>query len=316
MARFPFIVAVAIAASSAHAQPFPSKALRIIVPFTAGGVAYLSSNLLAEHVKKSFPAGVIVDNRPSAGGTVGYEAGARAPGDGHTITVVFPSLLINPLLREVKYNPLKDFKAVTQTASFPIVIAVHPSVPVRSLKELIALAQAQPGEISYGTSGVGTLQHILGEKIGRTLNARMLHVPSPTRLPTIDVAGGHVVAVFASLTEIAGLADARKVRPIAVSTPRRAEALSAVPTFRESGFAHLEMTNWCGLAAPAATSDAAISRLNTEIVRTLSIPDVQERFKAQGIWAAPSTPSEFAAFLASESGHYARVLGEAGIRLE
>jgi tripartite-type tricarboxylate transporter receptor subunit TctC len=260
---------------------------------------------------------VIVENRPGAGAVIGYELGARAPGDGHTMTIVFPSFVINPAIRRVNYDPIRDFKAIVQASSLPMAFAVHPSVPARSLKELIALARAKPGEISYGTPGVGTTQHVLGELFALTVRVKITHVPYAGLAPAnTALAGGHISMVVTNLVEMAPFAAAGKVRPIVVTTAARAEGYPDVPTIREAGYAELEATNWAGFVAPAATPAAAVARLNGEIVRALRIRDVEEKFKAQGMSAAPGTPEQFAALLQSESARYSKVVREAGIRAE
>ena len=304
-------------AATVQAQTFPSKPVRVIVPFPPGGAADITSRVLGEHFGKALGQSVIVENRPGAGAVIGYELGARAPGDGHTITIVFPSFVINPSIRRVNYDPVKDFKAIAQAASLPMAFAVHPSVPARSLKELIALARARPGEISYGTPGVGTIQHVLGELFALTVKVKITHVPYAGLAPAnTALAGGHISVVVTNLVEMTPFATAGKVRPIVVTTSARAEGFPSVPTIREAGYAELEATNWAGFVAPAATPAAAIARLNTEIVRALRIPDVQEKFKAQGMSAVPSAPEQFAALLQSESARYAKVVREAGIRAE
>ena len=302
---------------AAQAQSFPSKPVRIIVPFPPGGAADISSRVLAEHLGKTLGQSVIVENRPGAGAVIGYELGARAPGDGHTITIVFPSFVVNPSIRRVNYDPIKDFKAVAQTISLPMAIAVHPSVPARSLKELVALARARPGEISYGTPGVGTIQHVLGELFSLSMKVKLTHVPYAGLAPAnTALAGGHITMVITNLVEMTPFASTGKVRPIVLTTATRAESFPGVPTFRELGDAELEATNWAGFVAPAATPAAAIARLNGDIVRALRAPDVQERFKAQGMSAAPSTPEQFAALLQSETARYGKVVRAAGIRAE
>lgn len=304
-------------AGAAHAQAFPSKPVRVIVPFPPGGAADITSRLLGEHVGKALGQSVIVENRPGAGAVIGYELGARAPADGHTITIVFPSFVINPSIRRVNYDPIKDFKAIAQATSLPMAIAVHPSVPARSLKELIALARARPLEVSYGTPGVGTIQHVLGELFALTVQVKLTHVPYAGLAPAnTALAGGHISMVVTNLVEMTPFATAGKVRPLVVTTAARVESFPDVPTMREAGYAGLEATNWAGYVAPAATPAAAVGRLNSEITRALRVPDVQEKFKAQGMSAAPSTPELFAALLQSESARYAKVVREAGIRAE
>lgn len=304
-------------ASAAPAQTFPSKPVRVIVPFPPGGAADISSRVLGEPLGKALGQSVIVENRPGAGAVIGYEAGARAPADGHTITIVFPSFVINPAIRRVNYDPIRDFRAVAQVASLPMAFAVHPSVPAKSLKELIALARARPGEISYGTPGVGTTQHVLGELFALTVKVRLTHVPYPGLAPAnTALAGGHISMVVTNLVEMTPFAAAGKVRPIVVTTAARAEGFPQVPTIHEAGYPELEATNWAGFVAPAASPAAAVARLNGEIVRALRLPEVQEKFKAQGMFPAPGTPEQFAALLQSESARYSRVVREAGIRAE
>jgi tripartite-type tricarboxylate transporter receptor subunit TctC len=306
-----------VVAGAAQAQTFPSKPVRVIVPFPPGGAADITSRVLGEYVGKALGQSVIVENRPGAGAVIGYELGARAPGDGHTMTIVFPSFVINPSIRRVNYDPIGDFKAIAQASSLPMAFAVHPSVPARSLKELIALARAKPGEISYGTPGVGTTQHVLGELFALTVKVKITHVPYAGLAPAnTALAGGHISMVVTNLVEMAPFATAGTIRPIVVTTAARAEGYPDVPTIREAGYAELEATNWAGFVAPAATPASAIARLNSEIVRALRIRDVQEKFKAQGMSAAPGTPEQFAALLQSESARYSKVVREAGIRAE
>jgi len=205
--------------TAVHAQTFPSKSLRIIVPFPPGGAADLTTRILGEQMGKALGQAVIAENRPGAGAVIGYELGARAPGDGHTLLVVFPSFVINPAVKQgLKYDPLKDFKAVGQTISVPMVFAVNPSVPAKSLQELIALARAKPGEIGYGTPGAGTTHHIIGEMFRLSAKINVVHVPFQGGGPAITaVAGGHIPMVLSNVNEVAPFAKSGKVRPLAVT---------------------------------------------------------------------------------------------------
>ena len=314
------MIAIAITTvvpSEALAQAFPSKPLRIIVPFAAGGAADITSRMLGEHLSKALGQSVIVDNRPGAGAVIGYELGARAPADGHTLLIVFPSFVINPSVRRVQYDPINDFKAVTQVSSLPMTFTVHPSLPAKTMKELIALARAKPGEISYGTPGVGTIQHVLGELFRLTMKVNVVHVPYSGLAPAMTaIAGGHIVTVIGNVVEVAPFAKSGKVRPIVVTTASRTDALPDVPTVKEAGYPELEATNWAGYVVPAATPPAAIARLNTELGRILRTPDIQEKFKVQGQSALPGTPEQFAALLQSESARYSKVVRAANIKAE
>ena len=310
------LIAVCCASTTA-AQTFPSKPLRIIVPFAPGGASDITSRALAEYMSKGLGQPVLIENRPGAGAVIGYEAGAKAAPDGHTLTNVFPSFIINPSVRRVGYDPFRDYRPVTQTISLPMTFAVHNSVPVKSLKELIAMARAKPAEITYGTPGVGTTHHVLTELFALTTNVKLTHVPFSGGAPAITaLAGGHIALDVGNVSEIAPFATSGKVRALVVTTAKRAEQLPDVPTFREVGLAELEATNWAGLVAPAATPAAVIARLNAEIVRALRNPDVQEKFKVQGMTALPSTPEQFGALLQSESARYGKVVRAVGIKAE
>jgi tripartite-type tricarboxylate transporter receptor subunit TctC len=305
-------------ASVVHAQPFPTKPLHIIVPFPPGGAADVTSRVLGEHMAKGLGQPVIADNRPGAGAVIGYELAARAQGDGYTLLVVFPSFVISPAVKQgLKFDPLKDFKAVGQAISVPMVFAVNPSVPAKSLQELIALARAKPGEIAYGTPGAGTTHHVIGEMFRLVANINIVHAPFQGGAPAMTAAaGGHIPMVVGNVNEIAPFAKSGKIRALAVTTSERAELLPDVPTMREAGYPEIESTNWSGLVVPAATPPSAIARLNAELVQALRNAEVQEKLKTYGMSPAPGTPEEFAALMRSESARYAKVVREAGIKAE
>ena len=314
LAAFAFAAGLA---GAAHAQTFPTKPVRIIVPFAPGGAADITSRLLGEHVSKGLGQSVLIDNRPGAGAVIGYELGARAPADGHTMVIVFPSFIVNPSVRKVQYDPIKDFRAVIQTISLPVSFSVHPSLPVKNMKELIALARARPGEISYGTPGIATIQHVLGELFRQSLKVNVTHVPYSGGAPAMTaLAGGHITMLIGNVFEVAPFVKIGKVRPLVVTTATRAEALPDVPTMKEAGYPQLEATNWGGYVVPAATPTAAVTRLNAEFARVLRIPEIVDKFKAQGMFPAPGTPDEFAALLQAESTRYSKVVREAGIKAE
>lgn len=305
-------------ATGAAAQTFPSKSLRIIVPFPAGGASDVTARMLGEHMAKGLGQTVVVENRPGAGAVVGYEAGARSPGDGHTLVVVFPSFVINPTLRRsLQYDPIKDFKPIGQTMALPMGIAAHPSLPAKSLKELIALARARPGELAYGSTGNGTTHHIFTEMIKADLKINITHIPYTGGATQITAAsGGHVPIAVTNMADIAPFAKMGKVRVIVCSGPDRADVLPEVPTMREAGFPQWEMTNWSGMVVPGVTPVPAITRLNAELVRALRDPQIREKFRTVGTNAVSGTPEEFAALLQSESTRFARIVQQAGIKIE
>jgi tripartite-type tricarboxylate transporter receptor subunit TctC len=310
-------VALGVAAGAAHAQTFPSKPLRIIVPFTAGGNSDLTSRILGEHLNKAFGQTVIIDNRPGAGAVIGYEIGAKAPPDGHTLLIVYPSFIINPSIRRVQYDPFKDFRPVTQLISLPMMIGVHPTLPVHTFKDFLALARTRPGEISYATPGVGTIQHVLGELIKQAAKINLTHVPfSGFARATPSLAGGHVVSTVGNVFDVSPFVQTGKVRAIVVTSPARTELLPKVPTMREVGFPEFEAMNWGGYVVPAATPTAAVTRLNSELVRILNTSEIRDKFLAQGQTAEPSTPEQLASLLQSESARYSKTVKAAGIRAE
>ena len=312
------LLSLAALASAVHAQPFPSKPLRIIVPFPPGGAADVTSRLLGEHMSKGLGQPVIAENRPGAGAVIGYELAARAAGDGHTLLVVFPSFIIQPAVKQgLKFDPLKDFKAVGQTISLPMAFAVNPSVPARSLQELAALARAKPGEIAYGTPGAGTTHHVIGELFRLTAHINIAHAPFQGEAPALTAsAGGHIPMVFVNASALAPFAKSGKMRALAVTTPERAEVLPEVPTVREAGFPEVESTNWSGLVVPGTTPTAVIARLNAELMGALRDAEIREKLKTYGMSPVPGTTEQFAALLQSESARYAKVVREAGIKAD
>jgi tripartite-type tricarboxylate transporter receptor subunit TctC len=312
-------IALAIALpGSAPAQTFPSKPLRIIVPFPPGGAADVTARVLGEHMTKSLGQPILIENRPGAGAVIGYETGARAPGDGYTMLVVFPSFVINAFVRSgLQYQPFRDFKAVGQTISVPMAISVHPSVPAKSLKELIALARTRPGELGYGTPGAGTTHHFVGEMLAVAAKVKFNHVPFSGGAPSVTAtAGGHVPLLISNVSEIAPIAKLGKLRTLVVTTAERAETMPEVPSYSEAGFPQLAITNWAGMMVPAATPQAIIARLNTEMVSGLRNASIQDKLKVLGMFTTPGTPEQFDALLKSESARYAKAVQDAGIKLD
>src|SRR5258706_428028 len=317
-ARIFAAISIAAAIGAAQAQTFPSKSLRIVVPFPRGGPADITSRVLAVPLAKGLGQTVVVENRPGGSTIIGTELVARAPADGHTLLVVFPSFVINPALRrEMSFDSLKDFKAVGQTMSVPMVIAVHPAVPARTLEELIALARAKPGEISYGTPGTGTTHHVMGEMLRLAAKIDIVHAPFQGGAPAVVAAtGGHIPMIYGNATEVSPSVKSGKLRAIVVTPAERAEGLPDVPTMRESGYPELEATNWSGMVVPSATPPSAVARLNAELVQHLGNADTRDKFRSNGMSPAPGTPEEFGAFLRSESARYAKVVREAGVKVD
>jgi tripartite-type tricarboxylate transporter receptor subunit TctC len=314
-------IALAVAvglAGGVQAQTFPSKPLRIIVPFPPGGAADVTARVVGEHMAKGLGQNILIENRPGAGAVIGYEAGAKAPGDGYTMLVVFPSFVINAFVRSnLQYQPSRDFKAVGQTISVPMAISVHPSVPAKTMKELIALARARPGELGYGTPGAGTTHHFVGEMLAVAARVKFNHVPYSGGAPSLTAAaGGHVPVLISNVSEIVPIAKLGKLRTLVVTTAERAETLPEVPSYSEAGFPQLAIANWAGIMVPAATPPAVITRLNSEMVSGLRSTPIQDRLKVLGMFTTPGTPEQFETLLKSESARYAKAVQDAGIKLD
>jgi tripartite-type tricarboxylate transporter receptor subunit TctC len=302
----------------AGAQSFPSKPVKIIVPFAPGGAADIMARVLGESMSKGLGQPVVVENRPGAGAVLAYELVAKAPSDGYTILVVAPSFVIGPAVRRgLTYDPLNDFKALGQTISLPMAVAVNPSIPVKTLPDLIAYARSKPDELSYGTPGAGTIQNLFGEMLKLAAHISITHVPyQGGGAQVMATVAGHLPMVVSNVTEIAPFAMSGKVRAIVVTTPERADALPDVPTVREAGYPQLEATNWAGLVVPRATPPSIIARLAAELARALRDTEVQEKLRAQGMLPVLGTPEQFAALLESESARYSAIVRAAGVKLD
>lgn len=299
-----------------HAQEFPTKQVRIVVPFPAGGSFDIMARMLAQRMQLGQI--VIVDNRPGGGTVIGTEYVARQPGDGHTLLCIGPSFTMHHAVRsKVPFDTERDFKAVSQAIGLTMVIAVNPSLPVKTMKEYIALARSRPGEMTYGTSGPGTSHNMLGEALKMAAKVDITHTPYQGEAPAvIAAAGGHITGVLVNLASNVPFIKAGKLRALVVSTPERDPLVPDVPTAREVGYPEIEAVNWAGFVVPSATPPAAIARLNAEIVKVLHMPDMRESLRVQGINAAPSTPEQFAALLKSDGARYTKIARAANIRLD
>jgi tripartite-type tricarboxylate transporter receptor subunit TctC len=305
-------------AGSALAQGFPSKAVRIVVPFPAGGSFDITARILAQRMGPTLGQNVVVENRPGGGTVVATEYVARLPADGYTLLVVGPSFVINPALRsKLPFDPAKDFKAVSQTIALPMAIAVTPSLPVKSLNDLIALAHSRPGEIAYGTSGPGTSHHLIAEQFGLLTKSRFVHTPYQGGAPAaVATVGGHSPMLLVNVAEMAPYIKSGKLRLLAVTSPERDDLAPNVPTMRESGFPELEAANWSGIVIATATPAEAVLRLNAEIVRALGLAEVRDLLKSQSMHAMPSTPEQFATLLRTDGARYAKIAREANVKVD
>lgn len=316
----PFVcVALLIAVPlTVHAQTFPSKPVRLVVPFPAGGALDTIARNLAPPLSRAFGHNVIVDNRPGGGTVIATEMVARSPADGHTLLLMANSFTINPAVRsKLPYDALKDFAGVSRLATVPVIFSVHPSVPVKTFKELIALARARPGELTYATPGSGTNQHLIGEMLKSMARIDINHVPYQGGAPaTMAVMGGHTSVLIINVTESGPHIQAGKLRALAVTSLERSADFKEVPTVAESGFPGFEAITWFGAVAPAATPRQAINRLNADIVRALQLPDVRNNLFKLGLSAAGTSAEEFDAFIRSELLRNEKVARASNLRID
>lgn len=301
-----------------YAQTFPSKPVRIIAPFPPGAGTDTIARTLAGPLTKSLGQSIVVENRPGGGTVVGTEVASRAPADGHTLLIIANSFTINPAVRsKLPYDALKDFAAVARVASTPMIFAVHPSVPVKTLKEMIALARARPGELTYATSGAGTGHHLAGETFKSLARIDMIHVPYQGGAPaTTAVLGGHTSVLLVNVLSAAPHVAVGRLRPLAVTALERTEVFKDVPTVAESGFPGFETHIWFGTVVPGATPKEAISRLSAEILRALQLTQVTDVLGKIGLSPAGLGASEFDAFIRSEMQRNEKIARAVNLRID
>ena len=313
-------ICLALAAAPLWAQAtYPSKPIRMIVPFPPGGLTDFLARLTAQKLSEALGQQVLVENRTGASGMIGADAVAKAPADGYTLLVASPAeIAVNHYLyAKVPYNPERDFAPITLLGVTPLVIAAHPSVPAKNIRELVALAKARPGELGFASPGTGSTQHLTGEMLMSAAGIRLVHVPYKGAGQSIpDVLGGQLPLGVYGLLTIFQHAKAGKIRILAVTTPKRSPVAPDYPTLAESGFPGFDTSLWNGLLAPTATPKDILGKLHAEVVRVLKMPDVVERIASQGAAPVGNSPAEFAAFIASESEKYSRIIKQAGVKLD
>jgi tripartite-type tricarboxylate transporter receptor subunit TctC len=307
-----------LAVVPSFAQQYPAKTIRLVVGFPAGGAYDVAARIVVQRMAPGLGQSVLVENRPGAGTIVATEYVARQPADGYTILMVGPSFATLPALRsKLPFDTAKDFKAVAQVISLPVAIAVHPSLPARTLQQLIALARARPGELAYGTAGPGTIHNLIGEMFKLATKIDIIHAPFQGGAPATTAAvGGHIMMLVVNVAEMAAFVRMGKLRAVVVTTGERAEAMPETPTMREAGFPQLEATNWSGFMAPAATPQAIVARLNEETGRALRMPEVRESLKVQGMSPASGTPDDFADLIRKDAARFAIVVRDAKMTVD
>jgi len=310
---------IAALAGSVQAQNYPAKSIRLIIPFAPGGNMDLVARSIAQRLGENLGQQVIVENRPSASSLVGTQFVAKSPPDGYTLLAMSNTFATVPLIMSNPgYEPLKDFTGVTLTCLVPQVAVVNPALPVRSIKELIALAKARPGEISYATSGPGGTGHMATELFSRQVGVKMLHVPYKGNSQAIvDVIGGQVMLMIDQVSTSAPYIKAGKLRALAVTSRTRSPLFPDLPTIDESGAPGYEDITFNGLMAPAGTPSEILARLNREIAEVVRMPALHDRFLERGVeLTASRSPAEFTAYVKSEMEKKGKLVREAGIKIE
>jgi tripartite-type tricarboxylate transporter receptor subunit TctC len=315
----PFLgVVFALVSSMAIAQPYPSKPVRIIVPFTPGSATDTMARPVADKLSAALGQQFLVENRPGAGGTIGIAALAKSPPDGYTLAVVSTGHVVNPVLyANLQYDTLKDFSGVAPLAGQPSVLVVAPSLGVRTVKELVAMAKQKPGQLNYATAGTGSAAHISAEKFRMAAGIDAVHVPlkgSPESVT--ETMGGRTHFTWTPLTTAIGQIRGGQLLALAVSTGKRSAALPEVPTIAEAGFPRGEFNFWVGMLAPAHTPPDVLGRLASEIQKALAAPDMQERLAKLGAEPMTMSPQQFDAFLKEEYAVLGEVMRAAGVKAQ
>jgi tripartite-type tricarboxylate transporter receptor subunit TctC len=305
-------------ATAAQAQPFPSKPIRIIVPFTPGSATDTMARPIADRLSAVLGQPVTVENRPGAGGTIGIAALAKSPPDGYTLAVVSTGHVVNPVLyASLPYDTLKDFAGVAPLASLPSVLVVSPALGVRTVKELVAMAKAKPGSFNYATAGIGSAAHISAEKFRMAVGIDAVHVPmkgSPESLT--ETIAGRTQFTWTPLSTAVGQIREGRLLPLAVSTPRRVPAFPEVPTIAEAGYPRGEFNFWVGMLAPAQTPREIVNRLNAEINKVLQSEEMKDRLAKLGAEPMQMAPEQFDAFLREEFNVLGDVMRASGVKAQ
>ncbi len=306
-------------AAHAVAQPYPAKPIRMIVGYPPGGGTDIVGRMMAQKFSENFGHTVIVDNRGGATGNIGTELAARATPDGYTLLMgnVAPNAINVSLFKKIAFDPVNDFAPVSLVALTPNMLVVHPSVPVKNIKDLIALAKAKPGAYNYASAGIGSSSHLAGALFGILTGTNIVHVPYKGGGPAmVDVLAGQMQLYFGTMPGVMPHVKSGKLRPVAVTSDKRSQTLPEFPTIAESGVTGYEAATWYGLLAPAQTPRAIVERLHREVVKILGVAEMRERLVAQGFEPVGGTPEQFGAYIKTEIAKWGKVIREAGIRAE
>jgi tripartite-type tricarboxylate transporter receptor subunit TctC len=316
--RFALTALALLCSLSSAAQIYPAKPVRIVVAQAPGGASDLLIRVIAQKLTDSLGQPFIIDNRPGAGGNIGAEIAAKAPADGYTLLMVSAPHAVAPsLYRKLGYNLMRDFVPVTLIGSEPLCAVVHPSLPVKSVREFVAFLKQRPGQVSYGSSGNGAVNHLATELFKSRAGVDMVHVPykgSAAAIP--DVISGLVPVLFANVSPLQPHIRAGKLRALAVTSSSRVRAIGNVPTLAESGYPGYEAVNWFGIVAPARTADDIVRKLNAAFRETVSLADVREYYENRGASPMTSTPDEMRTYLQKETDKWAAVVRISGARID
>jgi tripartite-type tricarboxylate transporter receptor subunit TctC len=317
MKKLMLAAALSVAAGLAGAQSFPTKPIRIVVPNPAGGTVDIVARAVAQPMSAALGQNVIIDIRPGAGNLIGTELVARAPADGHTLLMITASFATNALLRQLPYDTLKDFAPLARVASTPLMFAVHPSVRIDSLRELVALAKSKPKQINYASSMPGSSIHLAAEMFSALADIQMNPIPYQGGVQaTLAVVGGHAGVLLAPLSDAAPHLASGRLRPLAVMSLERSDLAKQVPTVSESGYPGFEAGSWFGAVAPAETPQPVIARLSSEMLRALESPAVLNVFAKLGLSPAPMETAAFNAFIRAEMRRFGTIIRQANIKAE
>ena len=309
-------LAALVAAPFAQAQPFPSKPMRIIVPFAPGGATDVLARMFGGEMQKHWGQPVVAENKPGAGGNIGAELGAKSAPDGYTLTLVAHGFMsVNPhVYKSLGYDSIRDFAPVTQLVDAPLLLVVNPSVPIKSVREFVDYAKANPGKLVIGNGGSGTAQHLAGELLTSMAGIQALHVPYKGSAPaTTDLLGGQTQAQLDNMVTFVSHVKAGKLRAIGVSSAKRAELFPDVPTIAEAGVPGYESGTWYGIAAPAGTPADIVTRINAELVRTMKQPEIAAKLAEMGLVPVGNTPEQFASFIKVQREMAGKLVKQAGL---
>ena len=308
----------ALAMTSAFGQGYPNRPVRVIIPFPPGGTLDTLGRALAQKLTEQMGQTVITDNRPGAGGNLGLELTAKAAPDGYTMVLSSPLISISPsLYSKLNYDPQKDLAPVSLVAQIQNVLLVHPSVPAKTLKDLVQVARASPGKLNYGSGGVGTTTHLAPELMQSLTKTKLVHVPfKGSGLALLGLISGQVDVLIMAVPAAQAQVEAGKARALAVLSEKRATPMPKVPTTKEAGIDGLVVDIWYGILVPSATPPAIVNRLNSEINKALAAPDLKDKLLTVGVQPLGNTPDQFASFIRSEAVRFSKVIKDAGIKPE